>query len=89
MHLRHIQAVALGDAGRPRPVQAAVPCEDPNPLAGIPLAGDVVERIAKRLGAKRLMAWWEAKTGLPCGCARRQELLNEASKKLLKWAGVR
>lgn len=54
----------------------------------IPLAGDVVEAVAKRIGADRLAKWWEAKTGVPCGCAGRKEALNRATATLLRWAGM-
>lgn len=54
----------------------------------IPLAGDVVESIAKRIGADRLARWWEKETGIPCGCEARKEALNRASAKLLKWLGI-
>jgi hypothetical protein len=63
---------------------ASVP---PRPYPDIPLAGDVVEAMAKRLGADRLASWWEAMTGLPCGCAERREKLNRATERLLRWFG--
>jgi len=53
----------------------------------IPLAGDVVEAIAKRIGADRLAKLWERWTGTPCGCAERKAKLNAASVRLLKWLG--
>jgi hypothetical protein len=52
----------------------------------IPLAGDLVEAIAKRIGADRLARLWEQWTGLPCGCEERKAKLNAATEKLLKWA---
>ena len=54
----------------------------------IPLAGDVVESIAKRIGADRLARLWEKWTGVPCGCAERREKLNAASARLLRWVGM-
>lgn len=51
----------------------------------IPLAGDMVEAIARRIGADRLAAWWERQTGRPCGCARRKEYMNKATENLLRW----
>jgi hypothetical protein len=53
------------------------------------LAGDVVEVVAKRIGAERFAKWIEAKTGINCGCASRKEALNRLSEKLLKWANLR
>jgi hypothetical protein len=55
----------------------------------IPLAGDVVAAIAARVGADRLAKWWEAKTGLPCGCEERRGKLNRATESLLRFAGLR
>lgn len=54
-------------------------------LPDIPLAGDVVEKIAKAVGADRLAKWWEQMTGKPCGCGERKEVLNAATRRLLKW----
>jgi hypothetical protein len=56
-------------------------------LDSIPLAGDVVESIARRIGADRLAAWWTKRTGIDCGCAGRKEAMNRASETLLRWAG--
>lgn len=56
------------------------------PLPDIPLAGDVVEALAKRIGADRLARIWEQWTGVPCGCEERKAKLNAATEKLLKWA---
>jgi hypothetical protein len=56
------------------------------PLPDIPLAGNVVEALAKRIGADRLAKLWEQWTGLPCGCEERKAKLNAATEKLLKWA---
>ena len=93
MHLAHITAVAERDAGRPVAApQLGTPCADlpptASPLAAIPLAGDVVESIARRLGADRLAAWWAEKTGRPCGCAERRAKLNRATRALLRLAGL-
>ena len=62
--------------------------DPPDCLAGIPLAGDVVAAIAGRIGADRLAAWWERRTGRPCGCAERRERLNAATRTLLRLAGL-
>ncbi len=62
--------------------------ESPHSYRDIPLAGDIVEAIARRIGADRLAAWWEAKTGRGCGCGARKEAMNRATEKLLKWAGM-
>jgi hypothetical protein len=56
------------------------------PIPDIPLAGDVVAAVAKAVGADRLARLWEEWTGIPCGCPERQEKLNRASAKLIKWA---
>jgi hypothetical protein len=55
-------------------------------LPDIPLAGDVVEALAKRIGADRLAKLWEQWTGQPCNCDARREAMNRATEKLLKWA---
>lgn len=77
--------------GLTTPTQAvSAPLVDrvPSRLAGIPLAGDVVEALAKKLGADRLAKWWESKTGMQCGCAERREKMNRATRTLLNWAGL-
>lgn len=53
----------------------------------IPLPGDVVETIAKRIGADRLAKLWERWTGMPCGCAERKEKMNRAARRLARWMG--
>lgn len=53
----------------------------------IPLAGDVVEAIAHRIGADRLAKLWERWTGKPCGCEERRLALNAATERLIKWLG--
>ncbi len=52
----------------------------------IPLAGDLVASIAKRIGADRLAALWERWTGTPCGCESRHAKLNAATERLVRWA---
>lgn len=57
----------------------------------LPLVGDLVEQLAKKIGADRLAAWWEKKTGRPCGCAERKEKLNHATRalaRLARWMGI-
>lgn len=56
-------------------------------ILGIPLAGDMVEKIAKKIGADRLAAWLQRVTGKSCGCAERRAKLNAASAALAKYAG--
>jgi hypothetical protein len=56
----------------------------PAPRPDIPLAGDIIEALAKRLGADRLAKWWEKRTGIPCGCAERKERINRAIARLLR-----
>lgn len=51
----------------------------------IPLAGDLIESISRRLGADRLAKLWERWTGLPCGCAERKAKLNKATERLIDW----
>ena len=58
-------------------------------LDGIPLPGDVIEKIAHRIGADRLAKLWERWTGKPCGCAERRDKINAATKRLLGWLGNR
>jgi len=38
----------------------------------IPLAGDVVAKLARLFGADRLAKLWERATGKPCGCKERE-----------------
>jgi hypothetical protein len=47
----------------------------------------VLAAIAKRIGADRLAKLWERWTGVPCGCAERQEKMNAAAKRLMRWLG--
>lgn len=80
---RYVPIVIEMAGGEPAPPAPPVRLAPP-----IPLAGDVVEAIAKRLGADRLAKWWERQTGLDCGCDERRRRLNRATKRLLKWAGI-
>ena len=73
--------------GLHRPVAAVILS-----LPGFPLAGDLFEQLAKKIGADRLARWWEKKTGRPCGCAQRKEKLNDATRalaRLARWMGIR
>lgn len=70
----------LGPPGAERPTSTDSPPD-------IPPAGDVVAAIARRIGADRLAAWWQEKTGRPCGCEGRKAALNRATERLLKWLG--
>jgi hypothetical protein len=47
-----------------------------DPLAAIPLAGDLVREAAQSLGADRLARYVAAKLGVDCGCERRRLALN-------------
>lgn len=90
IHLKHIVGrSAITAAGLEPPPTAAAPCAGPpaDPLAGIPLAGDVVAALAARIGADRLAAWWAKKTGRPCGCAERRAKMNAATRVLIRSAG--
>jgi hypothetical protein len=51
----------------------------------IQLAGDVVEKIAKQIGAEHLAKLWEKWTGIPCGCNDRKEKLNRGHQMLMKY----
>lgn len=83
-HVLNRSRIAVGQP-LPLPVPPPPPPITPENL-GLPLAGDVVEVVAKRIGAERFAKWIEAKTGVNCGCASRKEALNRLSEKLLKWA---
>lgn len=39
--------------------------------------GDVIADLLKTVGIEGAVKWLENQTGLPCGCAERQEWLNE------------
>jgi len=92
VHLRHIVAVAQRDAGRPLPATIASPCTDPPAAAaapaGLPLAGDLLEAMARRIGAKRLAELVERRLGLPCGCEERRRKLNELDRLFRKFIGM-
>lgn len=86
-HDPRYEAIVLSMAGAPiEPARLEQPARI---VPDIPLAGDVVEAIARRIGADRLAKWWERQTGRPCGCAERRERLNRATERLLRWAGAR
>jgi hypothetical protein len=87
-HPSHVEYRRLVLELAERPIAAPPPTSTSSALLDIPLAGDVVESIARRIGADRLAAWWAAKTGRPCGCADRQAAMNRATRTLLKWAGL-
>jgi hypothetical protein len=57
----------------------------PAPAHAIPLAGDLVEALARRIGADRLSKWVEAKTGQPCACEERRQKLNRLDEKLRRF----
>jgi hypothetical protein len=68
----------------PEPTRSVVSVP-PRPHPDIPLAGDVVAAMARRLGADRLAKLWERWTGQSCGCAERRAKLNRATERLLRW----
>jgi hypothetical protein len=39
--------------------------------------GDTIEKVTKKTGIKKLVQWFEEKTGKDCGCEERRELLNK------------
>jgi hypothetical protein len=80
LHYREL-VLRLASAPAPEP-----PASRPqSPLEKLPLAGDLVELAAKRLGADRLVRWVAGKLGRDCGCARRQERLNELDRSLRRY----
>lgn len=87
-HIPEFRTLYLRDGEPPRPRPPTTSPTTPRP-PDIPLAGDVVEAIARRIGADRLTAWWERQTGMPCGCVDRKETLNRATERLLRWARMR
>jgi hypothetical protein len=52
---------------------------------GIPLPGDIIEALAKRLGLARLARLWEKRTGRSCGCARRKEWMNGLARRVMRF----
>lgn len=60
----------------PAPMIAA-----PIPSAG-PFLGDMIEILARRIGADRATAWISSKLGVDCGCAARRAALNRLDEKL-------
>jgi hypothetical protein len=93
VHLRHIAAVALRDAGRPTPAQPAVPCNEVAPatpgsiLDGIPLAGNLVAAMTKRMGIDWVVKTVADELGVPCGCEDRQVKLNALDAKFRRFLG--
>lgn len=69
-------ATAAGSIGEPAKQEAL-----------IPLPGDLIEAVAKRIGLDRLAKFWERRTGKPCGCAERKEKINRTTERLLRWLG--
>lgn len=61
--------------------------EPPSPAHSIPLAGDLVAALARRIGIDRLSRWVESKTGQPCGCEERRQKLNRLDEKLRMFLG--
>jgi hypothetical protein len=59
------------------------------PQPSVTLAGDLVEGLAKRIGADRAAKWIAAKLGAEdCGCEWRRQALNRvdaAARKFLGW----
>jgi hypothetical protein len=52
--------------------------------ARIPLPGDIIEFLAKRLGLAALARLWEKRTGRSCGCTRRKEKVNAITRRWLR-----
>lgn len=83
VHLRHILAVSARDEGRPLPVNPeAMPCNEAPVAPQIPLAGDLVESMTRRIGADRLAKWLAAKLGVDCGCEARRIAINKLDAKI-------
>lgn len=72
-------------AGMPRSDTAPA---SPAPVSrpdSIPLAGDIVASMSRRIGADRFAAWVAAKLGADCGCEERRRKLNELDAKLRRY----
>lgn len=46
--------------------------------------GDLVEFVARKTGVKAFVDRRSARTGKPCGCQQRKELLNNMTDKVLR-----
>jgi hypothetical protein len=57
------------------------------PGPGIPLAGDLVEAMAKRIGADRLMQLVHREVGGCLPCAARRDVLNRLDRRFRKFLG--
>ncbi len=73
----------------PQPAAAAAPIANrksqiANLPIPIPLAGELLESLARKIGADKLARIWSDWTARPCGCSDRRKWLNELSAKLLK-----
>jgi hypothetical protein len=57
------------------------------PQRAIPLAGDLVEAMAKRIGADRLMRLVNREVGSCLPCAARRDTLNRLDRRFRKYLG--
>lgn len=68
---------------------AALEAVAPDPLASIPLAGDLVAAAAQVFGVQWLTEYVAGQLGVDCGCSGRRDLLNRLDRSLrrrLRWA---
>lgn len=91
--LFHPEEFPESPAPPPVPAPPAVaPRPDPSPdpvprFASIPLAGDLVAAMTKRMGVDRFTRYVTEKLGVDCGCESRRVKLNELDAKFRKWLG--
>lgn len=69
-----------GGTGDPGPIVVTTPHAPP-------LAGDLVQALAAKIGADRAAKWVAEKLGVDCGCSARQEAINRLDAKLRKFLG--
>lgn len=75
------------DAPAPPP-PFTLPGPDHSPqVASIPLAGDLVAAMTKRIGVDRLTRWVAEELGVDCHCSARQEALNRLDAKFRRFLG--
>jgi hypothetical protein len=68
-------------------VTAAVPVPDIATTYGIPLAGDLVAALTKRMGIDWVVKTVAEELGVPCGCDDRRVKLNALDAKFRRFLG--
>jgi hypothetical protein len=77
-------------------LQPAVPCPEAGPqpapmsaewLAQVPLAGDLVAALTKRMGIDWVVKTVADELGVDCGCPERQQKLNALDAKFRRFLG--